>query len=44
MIWLIGFEVTVLEIVRVGISRKLQSQQKIPKLFIFKGSHLANGG
>ena len=37
MVWLIGFGVTVPEILRVEISGKLLSQQKIPKSCIFKG-------
>ena len=41
-VWLIGFEVTVCEILRVKISKKLVSQQKLPKPCIFKDWHLAN--
>ena len=36
MLWLIGFGVSVREMMRVEIS-KLLSQQKIPKFCIFKG-------
>ena len=41
---LVGFSVTVCEIMRVEILEKLLSQQKIPKFCIFKGLHLANNG
>ena len=44
MVWLIGFGVTVREIFRVEISKKLLSQKKeIQKPFLFKSWHLANG-
>ena len=41
MIGFIGLRVIVREILRVKISEKLFSQQKIPKSCIFKGCHLA---
>ena len=37
MLWLIGFGVTADEILRVDLSEKLMSVQKIPKSFYFKG-------
>ena len=39
MVWLIRFEVTVREILKVEIFIKLLRQQKIPKISIFKGWH-----
>ena len=42
MVKLIAFGVTGREILRVEISEKILSQQKIPKYCIFKGQHLAN--
>ena len=42
MIWSIGFGIIVREIMRVEISGKLLSQQKIPQCTIFKGQHLPN--
>ena len=44
MVWLIGFEFTVHEVLRVEISKAgTESTKKIPKFFIFKGWNLANG-
>ena len=43
MVWLIDIGVTVHEISRVEILKKLLSQKKITKLCIFKGQYLANG-
>ena len=43
MVWLIGFEFTVCEVLRAEISKTATESTKKYQIFIFKGWNLANG-